>query len=253
MSKTGIVVPCYNEETRLSIKSFAKFFETFPKIHFCFINDGSRDDTRKILEELASVWRDQVSVIHLENNKGKAEAIRAGVQHILSSRDLEFIGYWDADLSTPLDEITEFVEILSTYTYSQLVCGSRIRRMGAKIDRRWHRHYLGRLFATFASFLLDIPIYDTQCGAKLMKANLALKVFSEPFRTKWIFDVELLARVIKTLGRKEIEMAIVEVPLRCWIEKSASKLRFYDFIKCPWELIKIYAYYGTRIERYGGK
>ena len=75
------------------------------------------------------------------------------------------------------------------------VFGSRIRRLGAAITRDPLRHYFGRVFATLASMVLDLAVYDTQCGAKLFRVNDDLRRAFGHVSLRWIFDVELLARI----------------------------------------------------------
>jgi hypothetical protein len=88
-----------------------------------------------------------------------------------------------------------------------LVLGSRVPLLGRRIRRTPRRHYIGRVFATAASYLLDLAVYDTQCGAKLMRATPALlQVFARPFELRWYFDVELLARLMGMQARGEIDV-----------------------------------------------
>jgi dolichyl-phosphate beta-glucosyltransferase len=238
--KTGIVVPCYNEASRLPATDFIRFLDQFSEISFCFVNDGSSDKTQEVLEGLANDRTNQAAVIKLESNKGKAEAIRIGMKHILSWQSFEFVGYWDADAATPLSEIPRFIEVLKERSPTQFVCGSRIRRMGALIERFWYRHYLGRILATVASLILQMPVYDTQCGAKIIRVELARNIFNDPFLTRWFFDVELLARTKIILGEEKARQAIFEVPLENWQDKGDSKLSLLDCIRSPYHLLRIF-------------
>ncbi|MBF0331821.1 MAG: hypothetical protein HQL17_07775 [Candidatus Omnitrophica bacterium] len=120
---------------------------------------------------------------------------------------------------------------------------SRVKLLGRTIERNPLRHYAGRIFATAASLILDLPVYDTQCGAKLFRVNDRLKlVFNKPFTVKWIFDVELLARLIITekAGHPAVKDICVEYPLHAWIDKKGSKLRAMDFVTSIGDLLKVW-------------
>ncbi len=242
MQKTAIIVPCYNEAKRLCMKDFTDYTKANKSVSFILVNDGSTDSTREKVDELCQYVPSQIYCVHLSENSGKAEAVRQGFL-IAMAMDFENIGYWDADLSTPLSAISKFCQLLNCNNIL-IVMGARVKLLGRKIERQLLRHYLGRIFATFASFVLGIPVYDTQCGAKLFKNSSELKmVFSQPFTVKWIFDVEILARFITITDKRVgcmVEESIVEYPLETWTHMPGSKIKIRDFFIAPIELFKIY-------------
>lgn len=236
-----VIIPCYNEENRLEKNRFVDFFEKNSEFHFLFVNDGSTDNTLSVLKELSEAFPTQVNVLDLKQNGGKAEAIRQGM---LQSVELgyDYLGYFDADLATPLDEIPRLLTYTNRNPLPYMVMGSRIKLLGSTdIKRKLRRHYIGRVFATVVSNMLKLPIYDTQCGAKLIQKETVSILFREPFSTKWLFDVELLFRLKKNY--QDFESRIVEVPLKKWEDVAGSKIGFSYFLKAPFDLIKIYFKY----------
>jgi dolichyl-phosphate beta-glucosyltransferase len=233
MAFLALVVPCYNEERRLRPREFQECTIPGHRLEFAFVNDGSTDDTRTILQQLVENRPDACRLIDLAPNQGKAEAVRRGMLSSLERRP-DYVGFWDADLATPLAEIPAFLHALEEDPGRQMIFGARVKLMGRMIDRHAVRHYLGRIFATAVSLSLNLAIYDTQCGAKLFRATeLLSRALSAPFRAKWIFDVELLARFIHLSGdsgRKAIAEALYELPLRQWRDVRGSKLKPMDFI-----------------------
>ncbi|MFC1857518.1 glycosyltransferase [Thermodesulfobacteriota bacterium] len=242
VQKTAIVVPCYNEAQRLRIQEYLAYANENENVYFFFVNDGSTDGTRQLLDTLCHKNPAQMLCIQQPKNCGKAAAVRQGFLKAMAM-GFDYIGYWDADLSTPLRPISTFCEILED-PHITLVMGSRIKILGRQIDRLAVRHYLGRVFATAASILLQIPVYDTQCGAKIFRNNLELKkAFSIPFSVKWTFDVELLARykIIKDyLNRLPVEASTIEYPLKKWIHVSGSKIEFKDYFLVGMELFILF-------------
>lgn len=244
MRDVCLVVPCYNEERRLRGDTFVDFVRSRPNVSIAFVDDGSRDRTLATLEALGARGGDQVLVRRLGQNRGKAEAVRQGVLHAASLGRFGFIGYWDADLSTPLGEVDRLCAVLDDHPECGFALGSRVKRLGSSIDRRAMRHYLGRVFCTLASALLDLPVYDSQCGAKVFRAELARPLFADPFVTRWLFDVELLVRLRNQVGPEGFERAAIEVPLNAWHEVGGSKLGLAHMAKVPLELLQIRARYG---------
>ncbi len=247
LPRAVVVVPCYNEGSRLQSDLFAGFILERPHLGFCFVDDGSRDDTLEVLRALEASVPGQVVVVALPDNRGKAEAVRAGITTVLQSGQAHFVGYWDADLATPLGELDVFLEVVANNPGVQVVMGSRIQRLGARVTRRAMRHYLGRIFATIVSYNLKLKVYDTQCGAKLIESRLAAELFHLPFASRWLFDVELLMRAICSSGLEVTRATTVEVPLREWRDVGASKLRVTDYFKAPLELFRMFSVYGDRL------
>jgi glycosyltransferase involved in cell wall biosynthesis len=235
-----VVIPCYNEAKRLNLRAFVE--HAVRDDHgLLFVNDGSSDETGDLLAELCEVNPASFSVLHLSQNRGKAEAVRQGILQAFQQRPA-YVGYWDADLATPLAAIAEFRDYLRAHPRVELLLGARVRLLGRAIDRRRSRHYLGRLFAAAASCVLRLPVYDTQCGAKLFRTTERTRaLFAEPFGSRWIFDVELLARFVVAAAddKQAPEELIHEVPLRSWSDVAGSKVRVGDFVRAAAQLAAI--------------
>ena len=235
-----IVVPCYNEAKRLPVEQFREFLCHSP-LHFVFVDDGSHDNTIEVLEKLRAGFQDRIAIIHQPANQGKAEAVRRGVAAALE-QGAGYVGYWDADLATPLAAIPQFMSIFYDRPNLDMVFGSRVKLLGREVHRRAVRHYLGRVFATVVSSILRLPIYDTQCGAKIfrVRANTA-ELFAEPFQTRWVFDVEILARYIRQLGSADrAAQRIYEFPLDAWEDIAGSKVKPTDFLTAFRDVARIY-------------
>ena len=236
----ALVIPCYNEEARLDTGAYTSFLSRFP-VDVYFVDDGSRDNTRAVLDRLQSAHPDQVRVVVLENNRGKAEAVRQGV---LASLDAghPLVGYFDADLSTPLDAALELADSLKRDGV-KLVMGSRVKMMGRDISRRAVRHYLSRIFSTIVCLILGMNFYDTQCGAKLfVNTAQTRRIFSFPFQVGWTFDVELIWRFYLAFAAPGFnpEAIMREYPLMVWRDVAGSKVSYRDAVKIAKELVRLH-------------
>jgi len=236
--KFALIIPCYNEESRLSIESYENFIIRNPHFTLFFVNDRSTDQTLSILRRFSAQYLGKVIVLSLETNSGKAEAVRQGMEKALSHQSYDYLGYWDADLATPLSEIYRFEKIIQEES-PWVVLGSRVPRAGAHIERVWHRHILGRSFATVVRIATSLPTYDTQCGAKFFKREISKLIFNAKFISNYLFDIELLMRLKKETGEVVFLENVHELVLTKWKDISGSKVKAIDFLKAPLELYKI--------------
>ena len=240
--RVAVVVPCYNEEKRLDTAAFKAFRLEGHDVSFLFVNDGSRDGTLQLLHSAG------FDVLDLERNSGKAEAVRRGIVAAMES-GADVVGFWDADLATPLSEIPSFLEIFELRPAIEIIFAARVRLLGREISRRPSRHYVGRVGATLISSSLGLAVYDTQCGAKLFRVNDTMrKVFASPFLSRWIFDVEIIARFVQLRGRDAAARAIYELPIKKWHDVAGSKVKGRDFARALRDLWKIHRRYRGKDE-----
>ena len=238
MSDLVLVVPVYNEAARLDPAPWLDFLAADRSRALRFVDDGSQDDTARVVEAIRAAAPDQVALQRLPVNRGKAEAVRSGLAEALSG-PARYAGFIDADLAAPLGEVSLLVAELDAHPAAWAAFGSRVKLLGRRIERSERRHYLGRIFATCASLAVSLPVYDSQCGLKLFRrVPEVAAVFAAPFRSRWFFDVELLARLADAAGR-DVASRVREVPLEHWEERGGSRLRLADYLAAPFELARI--------------
>ena len=237
MARLTVVVPCYNEADRLDAGALGAFVDGHPDAALLLVDDGSTDATGTVLEGLAAERPGRMQALRLTPNRGKAEAVREGMRTALAA-GAEVVGYLDADLSTPPAQIDDLHAALGRPGV-QVATGARVGMLGYDIERSAVRHYLGRVFASAASIILQARIYDTQCGAKLMRRSAALlEALDEPFTSRWVFDVDLIGRLLATQARRG-PISIIEEPLLAWRDIPGSKVRPAHFFTAATDLARI--------------
>lgn len=228
-----LIVPCYNEEKRLDLEAFEEGAQG--EIQILFVDDGSKDNTVSRIQKFIA-GKPNLHLYSCAKNGGKAAAVREGMLYAIKDPHLSqatWMGYWDADLATPLWEVPNMIKYAELYDSKvDSIWGSRVYRLGSKIVRSPHRHYLGRGFATLISFLLKVESYDSQCGAKLLRREHIEAAFGESFLSNWIFDVEIMLRL---KGKQ-----LVEYPLRQWEDIPGSKVKiFREILRVFQDILKI--------------
>jgi glycosyltransferase involved in cell wall biosynthesis len=237
----GIVIPCFNEYKRLVFSDFEKFINQKNEIYFCFVNDGSKDKTITVLKKINQINPNRVHIIDLKKNFGKSEAVRVGMNFFLLSKKVKKIAYLDADLSTSLEECFALSKKINLKT--KFIFASRIKKIDNNIERYWYRFIIGRILATIISKILNLSVYDTQCGCKVFNSELIPIAFGSSFVSRWLFDVEIFFRLKNHFGAEKLKYFSEETPLNSWIDFGDSKIKLSYCIVVWFDLLKIYRTY----------
>lgn len=228
-----VVVPCHDEADRLDADELTRLADLVG--HVTVVDDGSTDGTAQLLASLGRIA--DMSVLTLARNEGKAEAVRRGMLDAID-RGATVVGYLDADLATPVDEMVRLISVLESQPNRTAVLGSRVALLGHTVERRPARHYLGRVYATAASLTLGVPVYDTQCGAKVFRVGAPLQMaLAAPFPDRWAFDVELLGRILADPAQHADP--ILEVPLHAWHDIGGSGVGLSAGVRAALSLVRL--------------
>lgn len=232
-----IVIPCYNEEKGFLLEEYSSFIAKHHNVLLCFVNDGSTDNTLKILTRFKKEYSQKVEIVSYEKNKGKAEAVRIGVLYCNDRYKHKYVAFLDADLSTSLQECVSLTKYFDNNI--EFSFGSRIAKIGSVIDRKKSRFLIGRIIATFISNMLTLKVYDTQCGCKLFTKNLSKQIFADCFISKWLFDVEIFFRIFELYGKENSLKKMIEIPLTKWTHRGNSKVKVTYFFNLWFDMYNI--------------
>ena len=232
-----IIVPCYNEENNFHIEEYEKIISEYSDVLICFVDDGSTDQTKNIINKFLINKSEKIILLSHDGNKGKAEAVRTGITYCNTEYNHQYIAFLDADLSTSIDECLGLREYLQHEV--EFCFSSRIHYFNSKIQIKKHRYFIGRILRPIISKVLNVNIYDTQCGCKLFTKELSIKLFKDQFISKWLFDIELFARAIKIYGKYNIVNKMCEVPVKEWIDSNNTNVKPSYFFRLWYDLYKI--------------
>jgi glycosyltransferase involved in cell wall biosynthesis len=108
--KTGIILPCYNIEQKINLSNILTVLRFNASLHFCFVNNGSSDNTLRILEYLNRESEIEMSVLDIKKKKNKASVIRAGERFLKSNKDFDDLQSVCLDFSLKLDALVKFLD-----------------------------------------------------------------------------------------------------------------------------------------------
>jgi len=223
----SIVIPAYNEEKRLPvtlqrIKDYLNKKNLSAEI--IVVDDGSTDST---VEKIRQLKIDNLKILQNAVNCGKGYAVKRGV---LEAKG-EYILFTDADNSTPIEELDNF---LSQVDENTILIGSRyLKESKIEIKQPMFRVMIGRLGNFLIRLLLFENIKDTQCGFKLFPHKIAKGIFSQQRINRFGFDFEIL-KLAKLRGYR-----IRELPVT-WLNSPISRVNpLKDTLRTFLELIFI--------------
>jgi dolichyl-phosphate beta-glucosyltransferase len=224
----SIVVPAFNEETRLpgSLQAIVDFVDhkTYG-VEVLVVDNNSGDRTGQIIEEYAKRFPFVRGIVEL--TQGKGAAVRSGV---LAARG-EYRFICDADLSMPIEEVDKFLPPqLEGY---DIAIASREAPGAVRYGEPWYRHLMGRVFNTIVRLFAVPSLQDTQCGFKMFRAEVAENLFPLQTMDGWSFDVEIL------YAARRWGYTIVEVPIN-WYYKDNTRIHpIHDSFDMFAEVFKI--------------
>lgn len=233
-----LVVPCFNEAKRWNHDYWNQML-SIPLVDWVFIDDGSTDNTAKLLADLC--LRSNANFFSLAENSGKGEAIRLGLNSVFEKgKNYLATGFIDADGAFDVSEVADILN-KSRLTLSgneiDSIWTSRVYLAGRNIQRSTLRHYIGRFLATFFSVGVGQIPYDTQCGFKVFKVSTKLEVvLARPFTTRWLFELEMLSRWRKL---NNVSLRVWEEPLNAWKEIGDSKITLREIRRIAIEVVQI--------------
>jgi dolichyl-phosphate beta-glucosyltransferase len=223
-----IAIPCFRESKRLPLflDSLCDELAEAPfQTSIVIVDDGSGHSEAAALRSVVDDFRRRYprligDPVFLKKNLGKGGAVYAAWKAALSNPAPELLCFVDADGAVPTYEVRRLIEQLFAdrdHRWDGLF-GSRVKMLGSTVKRRAVRHYTGRVFATFASVLTGIEIYDSQCGLKIVRRSAYEAIAPKLKEMRFAFDVELALLLLKA------GFAIREVPID-WAEVPGSKVR----------------------------
>jgi len=207
----SVVIPAYNEETRLpaTLNALEQVHQAAP-IEILVVCDGCTDRTRDVAAE--RIGRLPLKVITYPVNRGKGYAVREGVR----AANGHIIAFMNADGSTPPSELLRLAEPIASGEVD-IVIGSR-RASGRRVQKQPPlRHFLGKILSLTTQTFLDLPYLDTQCGFKLFRRQQAKMLFNRIFCDGFEFDLEVLY-LAKQMNIPTREIGVI------WQDVAGSKV-----------------------------
>src|SRR6266487_5911057 len=214
----SVVIPCFNEAGRIGDTvgmTLDYLADVAPASELIVVNDGSTDATSAIARQALVGAKIEARLLENFPNCGKGAAVRKGL--LAAQKPIAL--FFDADLSTPLDETPKVVGPIVNDEVD-LAFGSRALDRGLiGIRQPLRREQAGRIFNLLVRIATGLPFWDTQCGFKAFRLDVCRPIIEAARTDGFAFDVELL-HLAQRAG-----LRIREIPVR-WNHAEGSKVRF---------------------------
>ncbi len=226
-NKVWLVIPCFRESSRIVpfLRDLREELSADPTVRVQVVDDGSgaeeAEKLRAIVDQARAAWPALQPLLALPANRGKGGAVYAGWA---AHGGQDWLAFVDADGSCSAREVKRLLQLRG----EGALFASRVKMLGKSIVRHWHRHLLGRVFATIASELLHIPVYDSQCGLKLVPRDAFERLQPDLQLQGFSFDVELLCALLDS------GCPVREVPID-WHEVPGGKVRL---LRDSWRMFR---------------
>ena len=232
MTSTGslhLVLPCINESGRITrfLPDLCGQMDAAGDCRILVVDDGSGDQEqqrmRDIINGLKRTHPCLLPPLLLPRNLGKGGAVYAGWR---ANEGAEWLGFVDADGSVPAGEVARLLRIARERgAAAGAIIASRVMLLGRSVQRHLHRHLMGRVYSILVSGLLNLRVYDSQCGCKLVPAADFRAIEPALSTSEFAFDAELLVSLLDS-GRQ-----VREEPVD-WHEVAGGKVRLlHDSIR----------------------
>ena len=240
LAPISVVIPCFNEAARIgdTIRATLDYLVSVtPESELIVVNDGSTDATSTIARESLAGAKIEARLLENFPNRGKGAAVRKGL--LAAQRPIAL--FFDADLSTPLDETPKVIGPIANEDVD-LAFGSRaLDRDLIGEHQPWRRETAGRIFNLLARVATGLPFWDTQCGFKAFRLDVCRPILEVARIEGFAFDVELLYLA------QRAGLHLREIPVR-WNHREGSKVRFiHDSLGMLREVIALRVCSGRRL------
>lgn len=256
--KTLLAIPCYRESRRLPefLADLCTAFSSADEVAIQVVDDGSGAEEARALnaavEALRGTCRHLLPMLALPQNLGKGGAVHAAWR--AAGRAADWLAFVDADGSCSAAETRRLLQLARHQPGSLASFGifpaadarpaaliaSRVKMLGRHVDRQLKRHLIGRVYATLVSQLLHIPVYDSQCGLKVIP-RVAFDAVEPGLQVQgFAFDIELIAALL------DHGSPVVEVPID-WHEVPGGKVRL---LRDSWRMARdVWSIRRTRVRQ----
>jgi dolichyl-phosphate beta-glucosyltransferase len=214
----SIIIPAYGKG-KLIINTIKSLLEHFPQAEIIIINDGSKDDTKKIKDIFGA------KIIYLENeiNYGKGYSLRKG----FNKAEGKYLIFTDADLPFSAEYINKTFEKLKEG--KSIVIGHRKQFY----NDRFYKKFLRPFLYLVLKILFGFNYHDTQCGLKGFIKEQGKRIFSLSVTNGFVIDIEILYLA------KKLSYPVEEVEVKQEIFSDSSTFNFSSMLQMLFDLFII--------------